>query len=71
MFESISILCKKFLNTFVINTLDNKIFDIPDGRLFILTNNEETRNFYFELLRKKGKQFSWFLYDDFCWMTII
>ena len=59
------------INTFVINTLDNKIFDIPDGRLFILTNNEETRNFYFELLRKKGKQFSWFLYDDFCWMTTI
>ena len=59
------------INTFVINALDSKIFDIPNGKLFILTNNEESRNFYFDSLRKKGKQVSWFLHDNFCWMTTI
>ena len=59
------------INTFVINALDSKIFDIPNGKLFILTNNEENRNFYFDSLRKKGKQTSWFLHDNFCWMQTI
>lgn len=65
------------INNFVINSINGKIFDIPDGRLFILTNNEETKNFYFDSLRKKGKQVSWFLHDiilgqaHFCWIQTI
>jgi hypothetical protein len=59
------------ISTFVINAMNSKIFDIPNGRLFILTNNEETRNFYFDSLRKKGKSASWFLYDSFCWINTL
>jgi len=59
------------ISTFVINAMNSKIFDIPNGKLFILTNNEESRNFYFDSLRKKGKQVSWFLHDNFCWMITI
>lgn len=65
------------INNFVINTIGDKIFDIPKGKLFILTNTEETRNFYFDSLRKKGIKFSWFLHElilgqpHFCWIQTL
>ena len=60
-----------YTDIFVVNALDGKRFDLPNGKFFILTNEEESRNFYFELLRKKGKPVSWFLYDNFCWITTL
>lgn len=59
------------INYFVINTIGDKIFDIPNGKLFILTSTEETRNLYFDILRKKSKPFSWFLHDNFCWINTL
>jgi CDP-6-deoxy-D-xylo-4-hexulose-3-dehydrase len=64
----------KYTGTFgIVNTFStffsHHISTIEGG--LVLTNNEESRNFYFYLLRKKGKQVSWFLHDNFCWMITI
>ena len=59
------------IEIFIINGMDKKIYDIPNKKINILTSDEDTRIKYFDLLTKKGRVFSWFLYNHFCWIKTI
>jgi hypothetical protein len=45
--------------------------NINNKKVYILTSNEEDKEFYFDFLRKNNKAFYWFKYDDFHWMNTI
>jgi len=59
------------INMYIINAMNKKIINIPEGKLIILTNDEETEKFYFESLGKKCKPFSWAKQGNFCWINTL
>jgi len=45
--------------------------DINNKKVFILTETDENKDFYFNLLRRNNRAFYWFKYDDYCWINTI
>ena len=45
--------------------------NIDNKKVFILTNTDDNKDFYFNILQKNKKAFYWFKYDDFCWINTI
>ena len=45
--------------------------NIGNKKVFILTNTNESKDFYSNFLQKNRKAFYWFKYDDFCWIITI
>jgi hypothetical protein len=45
--------------------------NIDNKRVFILTETDDNKDFYFNFLQKNKKAFYWFKYDDFCWINTI
>ena len=45
--------------------------NIDNRKVFILTNTDDNKDFYSNLLQKNRKAFYWFKYDNFHWMITI
>ncbi len=45
--------------------------NINNKKVFILTNTDNDKDFYFNFLQKNRKAFYWFKYDDFCWIITL
>jgi hypothetical protein len=55
----------------VINSLDGKLYKTLGEKNLILTNSEDTKDFYFNLLKEENRKFAWFFCNGFCWITTL
>jgi len=45
--------------------------NINNKKVFVLTETDDSKNFYFNFLQKNNKAFYWFKYDDFHWINTL